>query len=226
MKLFNTTALACVIAVMGVSAANAGVVIGGTRVIYEGSKKEASLSVNNPDTVPYLIQSWIENQNGGAEKASFVITPPLFRLDQGEKNIMRIVKTGAQAEDKESMYWLNIKSIPSAPKKEINTLQVAVKTRIKLIYRPEGLKGKSSEDFAQQLTWQKVGNQIQVTNSSNYYMNFNEITVAGKKLPAVTYVAPGQSSKFDLPAGVSGGAVTFKLISDFGGVNPAHQASI
>lgn len=217
--------LIMLLAVTGINAANAGVIIGGTRVIYDGGKKESSLSVNNPDNIPYLIQSWLESQNGGAEKAPFVITPPLYRLDQGQQNVMRIVRAGSLPDNKESMYWLNIKSIPSAPKKE-NTLQVAVKTRIKLIYRPEQLKGTVPEDVANKLTWRKVGNQIQVSNPTQYYMNFNEISVGGKSLAEVTYVAPESNASFALPANSSGGSVAFKLITDFGGIGPTHQATL
>ncbi len=65
--------------------AQAGVIVGGTRLIYEGGKKESSLSVSNPDKGPYLIQTWVETTAGGAEKAPFVVTPPLFRLDGDQK---------------------------------------------------------------------------------------------------------------------------------------------
>ncbi len=41
--------------------ANASVILGGTRVIYEGNKKEASISVRNDDKTPYLVQSWVNN---------------------------------------------------------------------------------------------------------------------------------------------------------------------
>ncbi|MGG2408678.1 fimbrial biogenesis chaperone, partial [Aeromonas veronii] len=44
------------------AAAHAGIVMGGTRVIYEEGKREASISVTNADNaVPYLVQSWVEN---------------------------------------------------------------------------------------------------------------------------------------------------------------------
>lgn len=54
---------------VSVTPAQAGVVVGGTRLIYDGNKKEASLSVSNPDSQPYLVQSWTETVSGGAEKA-------------------------------------------------------------------------------------------------------------------------------------------------------------
>lgn len=225
MNLISKVFIACTAMAMGCSAASAGVVIGGTRVIYDGNKKEASLSVNNPDSTPYLIQSWVEVPGNGAEKAPFIITPPLYRLDKGQQNVERILVAGALPQDKESLYWLNIKAIPSAPAKD-NTLQIAVKTRIKLIYRPAALKGQLPEEQADKLTWQRSGNQIQVNNPTSLVMNFNEITVNGKKLDDVSYVLPGSSARFALPQGVSGGVVTFKVINDYGGTGEAHKASI
>jgi P pilus assembly chaperone PapD len=73
--------------------ANAALVVGGTRVIYDGSKKEVSLSVRNPDSSPYLVQSSIDTLAGGVQKAPFIITPPLYRLDAGKENLMRIILT-------------------------------------------------------------------------------------------------------------------------------------
>lgn len=211
--------------ISGISTANAGVVIGGTRVFYDGTKRETSISVSNPDSSPYLIQSWIDNLDGASRKTPFIITPPLFRLDQGEKNVLRIVRAGALPEDKESMYWLNVKSIPSSEKKD-NTLQIAVKTRIKLIYRPEALLKKMPEDFADNLRWQKKGNTLSVTNPGRYFINFNEITVGGKKLSEVTYVAPGATAQFKLPEGNSANDVEFKIINDFGGIGKSHRGSL
>ncbi|HEX4503366.1 MAG TPA: molecular chaperone [Scandinavium sp.] len=227
MNFLSKTLIACSLMLTGVSIANAGVVIGGTRVIYDGNKKEASIGVNNPDTMPYLVQSWIETQSGGPEKVPFVITPPLYRLDQGQKNVERILLTGPVPQDKESLYWLNIKAIPSSSKAPgVNTLQIAIKTRIKLIYRPAALKGARPEDQADKLTWQKSGNQIQVNNPSNYVINFNEINVGGKNIDGVTYVLPGSSARFMLPLGVTGGSVVFKVINDYGGPGEAHKSNI
>lgn len=225
MSFLSKFLIANVVAFASLSTANAGVVIGGTRVIYDGDKKEASIGVSNPDSIPYLIQSWVETQNGGAEKAPFIITPPLYRLGQGKQNVERIIVAGMLPQDKESLYWLNIKAIPSAQQKE-NTLQVAVKTRIKIIYRPSTLKVSTPEEQADKLTWKQVGDQIQVSNSTNYVMNFNEIKVGGKLLEDVSFVLPASTKNFNLPKGISHGTVTFKVINDYGGPGKEHNASI
>ncbi len=225
MKFIPTTLLAGMLAISSV--AQAGVVIGGTRLIYDGSKKESSLSVSNPDKVPYLIQTWTETTAGGVEKAPFMVTPPLFRLDGGQDNVLRVVRTGGSLPtDKESLYWMNIKSIPAAEQKgNENTLQIAIKTRIKLIYRPQELKG-TPEDVTDKLHWQRSGNNLQVTNPTPFYMNFMSISVAGKEVKPATFVAPGATENFALPANVSGGNVTWKLISDYGGIGKEHTGTL
>lgn len=68
MNVLGSILLTITILSIGVSVAQAGVVIGGTRVIFDGNKKEASIGINNPDKTPYLIQSWIETPGGGVAK--------------------------------------------------------------------------------------------------------------------------------------------------------------
>lgn len=225
MRFITTTGLALALSALTLTTANAGVIIGGTRLIFDGAKKEASISINNPDSTPYLIQSWIDMQEGNSGKAPFIITPPLYRLDGGQKNIERIVMTGALPQEQESLFWLNIKAIPSASK-QTNSLQIAVKTRIKLIYRPEGLRASTPEEQANKLTWQRTGNNLEVKNPTQYVINFNEITLAGKKLDDVTYVLPGASARFALPNEERGNSLTFKIINDYGSPGVLHQASL
>lgn len=224
MHFIRTTGLAVALLPLALMTANAGVIIGGTRVIFEGAKKEATINITNPDNTPYLIQSWIDMQDGVSGKTPFIITPPLYRLDGGQKNLERIVMTGSLPQEQESLFWLNIKAIPSASK-QMNALQIAVKTRIKLIYRPDGLRASTPEEQANKLTWQRSGNAIQVNNPTPYVINFNEITLDGRKLDDVTYVLPGASARFSLPEGVSVHSLTFKVINDYGSPGTAHQAS-
>ncbi|HAT1622035.1 TPA: molecular chaperone [Raoultella planticola] len=225
MNLLRNILLTATILSTGFSLAQAGVVIGGTRVIFDGNKKEASISVNNPDNTPYLIQSWIETPSGGADKTPFIITPPLYRLNNGQQNVERIVVTGALPQDKESLFWLNIKAIPSASKAD-NSLQIAIKTRIKLIYRPATMKGALPEEQADKLRWQRIGQKIQVSNPTQHVINFNEISLSGKKLPEVSYVLPGGTATFDLPSGVTNGTVLFKIINDYGSPGAEHKANL
>ena len=224
MKFIPTALLMASLATVGV--AHAGLEVGGTRLIYDGGKREASLSISNPDKVPYLVQSWVEATNNNADKAPFIITPPLFRFDGSQQNVLRVVHSGGDLpSDKESLYWMNIKSIPSASSAHQNTLQIAVKTRIKLIYRPQGLKG-IPEEHTQKLSWHRESNRLQVTNPTPFYMNFQEVKVGDVEIRDVTYVAPMATESFALPPGATGASVSWKIISDYGGMGESHKKSL
>ena len=204
------------------AAAHAGVVTGGTRLIYPGGKKESSLSVTNNDATPYLIQSWVESNKGAAP---FLLTPPLFRLEGEQQTRLRVIYSGGLPENKESMFWMNIKAIPSSQAKAgANTLQVAIKTRIKLIYRPKSIEG-TPEMVTEQLRWTRSGNTLQVMNPTAFYMNFAEVKVGGAEVKEANWVGPGETARFQLP-GVSAGALQWKLINDYGGTGALHHATL
>jgi P pilus assembly chaperone PapD len=77
--------LALLLAVFTVQA-QAGIVIGGTRVIYNGDKKETSASIRNPDrSGVWLVQSWVDSGMKG-NKTPFIVTPPLFRINPGREH--------------------------------------------------------------------------------------------------------------------------------------------
>ncbi|EPH9682473.1 molecular chaperone [Klebsiella michiganensis] len=204
------------------AAAHAGVVTGGTRLIYPGGKKESLLSVTNNDATPYLIQSWVESNKGAAP---FLLTPPLFRLEGEQQTRLRVIYSGGLPENKESMFWMNIKAIPSSQAKAgANTLQIAIKTRIKLIYRPKSIEG-TPEMVTEQLRWTRSGNTLQVMNPTAFYMNFAEVKVGGAEVKEANWVGPGETARFQLP-GVSAGALQWKLINDYGGTGALHHATL
>ncbi|MGI7012479.1 fimbrial biogenesis chaperone [Citrobacter braakii] len=206
------------------SSAQAGIIVGGTRIIYKGDKKETSISVKNPDKTSYLIQSWSDTGEKNGGKTQFMITPPLFRLGPEQENTLRIIRAGGNLpEDRESLYWMNIKSIPATEKNDsANTLQIAVKTRIKLIYRPQSLT-EQPEKFTDKLTWQRSGNSVTVTNPTPYYMNFSSVKVGGSTVKDASYVAPMSRATFTLPAGASGD-ISWVIINDFGSAGAEHRS--
>jgi len=73
MHFIRTTGLAVALLPLALMTANAGVIIGGTRIIFEGAKKEATINITNPDNTPYLIQSWIDMQDGGRVKRRLLL---------------------------------------------------------------------------------------------------------------------------------------------------------
>ncbi|QCJ68628.1 long polar fimbrial chaperone LpfB [Providencia heimbachae] len=208
-----------------INIANAGVIIGGTRVIYNEGNKDVSISVDNPDKTPYLIQSWIDNMEE-KKQSDFTITPPLFRLNADKTNALRIFLTENKLpSDKESLFWLNIKTIPATERTE-NSLQIAFKTQIKLIYRPKALKDINFIEEQKKLVWSKSGNHITVKNPTPYFMNFQSITFNGKKVNDISYAAPFSTTSFEINDTTDRGSVKWEVINDYGAASEPAEIKI
>ncbi|HGH3373975.1 molecular chaperone [Kluyvera intermedia] len=202
--------------------AQAGIVMGGTRVIYEEGKREASMSVTNADSaVPYLVQSWVDNYSATKNNAPpFIVTPPLFRLDPEQKNVLRINFTGATLPmDRESVFWLNVKSISPSNKDDANKLQVNIKSKFKIFYRPKNLPGDAEEAW-QKLTFQTLGSSLVAHNPTPYFVSFFSLSVGNEELDEPGMIAPFSNKSW--PAHHAG-TVKWRAINDFGGVTDFAQ---
>lgn len=218
------------------SAVYAGIQVGGTRVIFDASqdKRDTSLSVRNKGDTPYVIQAFTDDGLPGGSKTPFVVTPGLFRLDAGKEQLLQVRHVATQVRppvDRESVYWLNIKEIPTKAHAEgdNNTLQIAVLTRIKLFYRPAGLAG-SATDSPAQLQWSVVpeaighGRALKVSNPTPYYVTFSHINIAGSsgEVINIDMVAPHSDLVIPVRSAPSNGPIqfTYTTINEHGAVTP------
>ncbi|WP_417323557.1 molecular chaperone [Enterobacter kobei] len=195
----------------------ASITVGGTRLIYNGAENEASLPVSNSkDAVPYLIQSWIELSENSKEQVPFIVTPPLFRLDGGHENTLRVIYTGETSlpENRESVFWLNVKSIPSMTRSDENRLLIAVKTRMKLFYRPAALASENAGEAWTRLTFEPRGERLVINNPTPFYVSLYSLTVGNKTISPPPMISPLSS----VTVAGSGKQVAWKAINDFGGV--------
>ncbi|HCM9554123.1 TPA: molecular chaperone [Enterobacter kobei] len=195
----------------------ASITVGGTRLIYNGAENEASLPVSNSkDAVPYLIQSWIELSENSKEQVPFIVTPPMFRLDGGHENTLRVIYTGETSlpENRESVFWLNVKSIPSMTRSDENRLLIAVKTRMKLFYRPAALASENAGEAWTRLTFEPRGERLVINNPTPFYVSLYSLTVGNKTIAPPPMISPLSS----VTVAGSGKQVAWKAINDFGGV--------
>ncbi|EOI3548184.1 molecular chaperone [Cronobacter dublinensis] len=202
-----------------------GIVVGGTRVIYEGSKKEASLDVkNNSATSPFLLQSWVDTGDGKT-RGPFMVTPPLFRIEPNEDHELRIAKTDNLPEDRESLFYVNIRAIPPSSPDAVNTLKLVVKTRIKLFYRPHELIPDAATAY-KQLAFHLAAGQLVVENPTPFYMVFDNLTLGTTRIKSADMLAPFASQRFALPATETGRGVSWRVINDYGGVTKPETRNL
>lgn len=203
----------------------ANISLNSTRVIYDAKQKEASISViNKSDKLAYLVQSWIDDIND-KKQTDFIVTPPLFRLNQAQTNALRIIRVGGSLpDDKESVFWLNIKSIPGTEQNDSNRLLIAIKNKIKLFYRPTGIQGNVYDAY-KNVAFSVQGNKLVVKNSSNYYLTFAKIAVDNVTIKDPRMIAPQSSDQYVLPK-TSATKVTWSIVNDYGGETKELSAPI
>ncbi|MFL1546780.1 molecular chaperone [Pseudomonas sp. O39] len=236
------------------SAAHAGVVIDGTRHIYPQQRREVTLRLTNDDPrAPRLVQVWLDpgdpaSAPSGSE-VPFILSPPVFRLDPGKSQAVRLVYTQEPLPaDRESVFWLNALEIPPKVNAEQSAqddapashLQFAFRIRTKVFFRPAHLPGSTDEAPAQ-LRWtlhrSAQGALLEVHNPSAYHVTFNEVALAmgaqpeARLLPAGEgMVAPGghltlavREVVHAIPADAQ---VHFKYINDYGAFSSPQRAPL
>lgn len=204
-----------------------GVSLGSTRVIYPEGNTQASLAINNTDpNAVFLIQAWIENAQQ-AKSSDFVLTPPLFVIKANKENTLRIMYVGPNTlpADRESLYWVNVKAIPSVSKdtNNKNTLQIAILSRIKLFMRPKNLSMTSNE-APSHLQFHKSGNTLTIDNPTPYYLTLVQFHAGLANLPT-TMVAPMSKADVKLPANAQGD-INFQTVNDYGANTPTQKAHL
>jgi len=235
--------VACAIALVMTTLANASVVITGTRVIYPAKAREVTVKLNNNGVAPALVQFWIDDGDTSVKAQQkpmpFTLTPPIFRIDPAKGQTLRVTYTGEPLpSDRESVYWLNLLEIPpkaqTSGEKGKNKLELAFRTRIKLFFRPEGLEGNANEAAAK-LTWslaRSSSNNKQIAllakNPTPYYVNVARagVEIGGKAYESAPgMVEPRGQHEFilegllELPRKQPG--IRFETINDYGANVPA-----
>lgn len=237
MKRLITTLV--LVLVTGINIAHAGVVIGGTRIIYPANQAEVQVTLKNKDNDKrYLVHSWVSNIDDS--KAPFIITPPIYKLEESRQTLLHVVYTGnksALPQDRESLFMMNVKSVSAIPAelRDNNMLQFAIKTKLKLFYRPASLKESAAKTAWQSLQFSQSQNQLVVKNPTPFYVTFGKLSVAGKAIKAASdknapsaltmMVAPFAEQRFPLPSAVKGDVV-WTAINDFGSETEQRKQSL
>jgi len=238
---FCTIALSALL--IAASSANAAAIISGTRILFPSDEREVSVRLSNEGKEPGLIQVWLDD---GDEKAApdkisvpFVLTPPMFRMDGGKGQTVRMIFNGAPLpQDRESLFWFNMLEVGPKPVGEaaLNYMQMAFRTRIKVFYRPKALNSTQQiEDAMGRLQWRLARNgegvyTVTLDNPTPYHVSLINVALLSaadveKKSPpesdAGGMAEPGKSASFlfkdlkVLPAGPL--KVRYSYLNDFGG---------
>ncbi|WP_275273043.1 fimbria/pilus periplasmic chaperone [Pantoea ananatis] len=207
--------------------AKGGITVSGTRFIFPASATRISVRIaNTSDADNYLIQSWVDDATGH-KSGNFVVTPPLYLSKPDSENMLSLIRTGGSfPADRETLFYLMVKAIPSVDDSS-NTgqavIHVATVTQLKLFLRPSGLKPAPGE-APRRLTFSRTGSRLTVHNPTPYYLTLTHLSAGAKNLSDVM-VSPLSSTTLPLPPG-SGSVLTLRSINDYGGVSEPLTFSI
>ncbi|NWL75940.1 pilus assembly protein [Pseudomonas taiwanensis] len=211
------------------SHACAGISLSSTRLVFNSPNKEASITVRNTGK-DVLVQSWIDSDKDLDTPPPFAVTPPLARVPANERQLLRILYEGSgMPTDRESVVWLNVQEIPQTSEGR-NILQLAVRQRIKMFFRPEGLKTEAHR-APEELQWQlaRLGGktELKLRNPGKYHVSMSDVKLGTTVAVDSTMIAPGEERVFSVPDLPSAKAVdlTFFSINDYGALVP-YSASL
>lgn len=164
---------------------NAAISLDRTRVIFNANEDSMTVNISNDNKVlPYLAQAWLEDENmKKMVTGPLIVTPPVQRVEPGEKSRILISKTGLSEKlpnDRESIYYFNVREIP--PKSEkANVLQIALQTKIKLFYRPDSIQQQPNAVWQDKLIFTEIENGYEVNNPTPFYITVVQLEGKGPK---------------------------------------------
>ncbi|EMW4583486.1 fimbria/pilus periplasmic chaperone, partial [Escherichia coli] len=132
-----------------------------TRYIFRGDKESLSITVTNNDKKrTFGGQAWVDNIIEKDTRPTFIVTPSFFKVKpEGQQTLRIIMASDHLPKDKESVYWLNLQDIP--PALEGSGIAVALRTKLKLFYRPVALlQGRKGAEEGISLRTQPDGKTV------------------------------------------------------------------
>ncbi|MGL4600799.1 MAG: fimbria/pilus periplasmic chaperone [Plesiomonas sp.] len=203
--------------------AYASISVDRTRVIFDGKNSAMGVTLrNNSETQPYLAQSWMEDENGVKSTERIVVLPPLQRIEPNGKSQIKFQSLPGLSllpQDRESVFYLNIREIPPKTKKE-NVLQIALQTKIKFFYRPISIAAsKGDKPWQNKIILKRNGSNTVLLNPTPYYITVVNVR-ADKKMALERRFKPIMIPPFgEITIGnlSLNGSPVLSYINDYGG---------
>lgn len=202
-----------------------------TRVIIYAHSKEETFNIINDGTNPALIQSWVDegdqNIDPGRLKVPFIVLPPTFRLDAKKSHALRIIYFGNGRENTERLFWLNVLEVPTkkSSSDEIN-FQLAFRTRVKLLLRPDFLKENTIEDAVGKIefipTVDAKKPEMGISNRSPFFITLISVSFKDgmvlNNLPNDGLIAPFSNTIVNIPSSITANQkiTSFEYVNDYG----------
>lgn len=218
---------------LGGIGAQAAVSLSGTRLVFDGNFREVSIEATNRSGYEVLLQAWLSDaqdiDGGASSDLPFVVSPHLWHLQAHGRQALRIMYEGVGMPlGQESLLHLYVMEIPRRIEGE-NQLSIAIRQRINVFYRPQGLPGDpahTAEALSWSLTLDDLGAPaLDVHNPTVYHASLQDVQLEGAAgthfVSDYQLLPPGITRSLPL-VGVQFKAgnwhrLSFKALTDYGG---------
>ncbi|MDZ5731143.1 molecular chaperone (plasmid) [Enterobacter sp. D2] len=205
---------------------NASVVIGATRLYFTGTMDNVDVKVRNTGDKPFLIISKVTDESERGKNTvpgkirSFNVVPPAFSIKGNGERLIRITKgdLSSAPTDRESLYYLSVAAIPQGGQAE-NSVQIAVRSWIKLIFRPESIKKFNVNDVKFFLR----DSVLNIKNESPYYVSIPYLNANNDVFPKNISIAPLSGIELNTCRGSGACNVRFRLLNEDGSASEEQE---
>ena len=191
-------------------ASSAPLRIAPVRVFVDDAARTGVVTLTNPADTPMSIQvdaySWRQSADGADEyepTIEIVAFPPIFTIQPGESQLVRIGRLSESLTDRESTYRVYFTELPQP--QELDNTQAGLRMRLRvgvpvfsapsIARRPE-LRVTSSEFL-------EDGLRVRLHNSGNTHIRVSELStheiLDSEPLASLRYILPGASQEFTIP---------------------------
>lgn len=212
------------------AAEQGGVVLNRTRIIFSDGKQTASFGLRNAASHPWLVQVRVLTAEE-KETPLFIALPPLFRLDTGLSNQVRIVATGdknSYPTDKEGVWFVHVLTVPPSKAREGDDItgmfHIGLESVIKLFWRPSSLQ-EPDDNVYRQVTFVSQGEAIRACNATPYYLSFDRLSFDDAKVDLNRQPSMLPPFGCQLIAG-KGHRAHWAMINDYGGSSQLFSADV
>ncbi|ENK9286785.1 fimbria/pilus periplasmic chaperone [Escherichia albertii] len=145
-----------------------------SRVIIRENEAEVTtgnLTVTNPGSRPWLMQAWLEDENGAREGQVY---PELSRLEANfSRRLLIAPPLSRWHEGREGLNWLVIRLIPSTAPDSNNTLTIPVVLRLKVFLRSRTVGAEQEKPVLSCNIRQ--GGMLMLHNRGRHYVTLTEM---------------------------------------------------
>lgn len=204
--------------------AQAGVVVYGTRFVLNESSS-VKVTLQNTDSLPFLLKNDIGTVKGSnTDGQPILITPPLRTIGGSQSIQLRLICSSCEElpQDRESFFWLSISAIPKSSDGNRNNVQIALRQRFKVFYRPKSILIEDASKAYTRLKFLKQRGVLHfyVENSSPFYITILNMYVNGVKVNAPKMISPFDTVTYEGCPKEGTCTITWSAIDDFGAILP------